>query len=344
MNKIFIKISDTRLWILDYNFVCALFFIPITAYFSVKIRKRRRERERRLKELKKLKDLERLYRILKISGSSLSWIVFLKILHLRAGSSVVIPAIDDCIDLEAPSYINDERILRFLNDKYRNLAIKGIIYVTKEAFCYLVSNEGLVDFPVVFLERIKIDGIYSFTKRFSEWSVVSIGATLAIGGVIAPHMAIVYFGFAWSHIHSIEILKPSVTDVKKITGKYVPRIEPRKDAIVFDAKKEPLPPVIEKSIKPVRIDTLETEYEITENKLVDVSKVSKLKNRFSDRIVKRSKRKSNRRRKNQGKMVNFRDMAKKWAQEEITDEIMDEITDSCESESIIDKMIREGII
>lgn len=39
LNKIIIKISDTRLWILDYNFVCALFFISITAYSSVKLRK-----------------------------------------------------------------------------------------------------------------------------------------------------------------------------------------------------------------------------------------------------------------------------------------------------------------
>jgi len=341
MNKIFIKISDTRLWILDYNFVCALFFIPITAYASVKIKKgriaKKLERERRLKELQKLKDLERLYLILKISGSSLSWIVFLKILKLRAGSSAVIPGIDDCIDLEAPSYVNDERILRFMNEKYRNLAIKGIIYkgiiyITKEAFCYLVSNEGLVDFPVVFLERIKIDGIYSFTKRFSEWAVVSIGAALGIGGVIAPHMAIVYFGLAWFYIHSVEILQPRIKDVNKITGKYVPRIEPRKDAIVFDAKKEPLPPVIEKSIKPVRIKTLDTEYEITEEKLVDVSKVSKLKNRFSDRIFKRS----NRRRKKPGKTVYFSDMVKKWRQEQITD--------GYDSDSIIDKMIRDGII
>lgn len=334
MNKIFIKISDTRLWILDYNFVCALFFIPITAYSSVKIRKiriaKKLERERKLKELKKLKELERLYRILKIAGSSLSWIVFLKILNLRAGSSVVIPGIDDCIDLETPSYLNEERILRFLNERFRNLAIKGIIYITKEAFCYLVSNEGLVDFPVVFLGRIKIDGIYSFTKRFSEWAVVSIGAALGIGGVIAPHLAIVYFGFAWLHIHSIEILKPRVKDVNKITGKYVPRIELRNDAIVFDAKKEPLPPVIEKSIKPIRIDTLDTEYEITEEKLVDVSKVSKLKNRFSDRIFKRS----NRRIKKPGKTVYFSDMVEKWRNQGTNDEEV----------SIIDEMLREGII
>lgn len=337
MNKIYLKISDTRLWILDYDFVCGVIFIPITAYASVKIRKRRRakklEQERMLKE-QKLKDLEKLYRILQIADPSLSWIVFLNILKLRGGSSVVIPGIDDCIDLEVPKYVDEERILRFLNDKYRNLAIKGIIYITKEAFCYLVLNEGLVDFPVVFLERIKIDGIYSFTKRFAEWGVMAIGAILAIGGVIPPHMAIVYFGFAWSQIRSIEILKPRVKDVNvnEITGQYLPRSESRRDAIVFDAKKEPLPPVIEKSIKPVRIDTLETEYEITEEKLVDVSKVSKLKNRFSDRLLKRF----NRRRKKPAKTVYFSEMVEKWRQEQITD--------GGDSESIIDKMIRDGII
>jgi len=333
-NKIFIKISDTRLWILDYHFVCALFFIPITAYSSFKIRKiriaKKLERERRLKELEKLKELERLYRILKIAGSSVPCLVFLKILNLRGGSSVVIPGIDDCIDLETPSYVNEERNLRFLNDRFRNLAIKGIIYITKEAFCYLVSNKGLVDFPVVFLERIKIDGIYSFTKTFSEWAAVSMGVTLGIGGVIAPHLAIVYFGFVWLHIHSIEILQPRVKDVNKITGEYVPRIEPRKDAIVFDSKKEPLPPVIEKSIKPVRIDTLDTEYEITEEKLVDVLKVSKLKNKFSDRIFKRS----NRRIKKPGKTVYFSDMVEKWRNQGTNDEEV----------SIIDEMLREGII
>ncbi len=335
MNKILIKISDTRLWILDYNFVCAIFFILLTAYASVKIRKKRISIKKKLKEQRRIKELERLYRILKITGSSLSSIVLLRILQLRAGSSVVIPAIDDCIDIEAPSYVNEERILRVLNDKYRNLAIQGIIYITKEAFCYLVSNEGLVDLPVVFLERIKIDGIYSFGKTVSQWGVVSIGAALALGGVIAPHLAVVYFGMAWLHIHSIEILKPRVKDVNEITGKYVPRLEPRKDAIVFDAKKEPLPPAIEKSIKPVQINTLDTEYEIMEERLVDVSKVSKLKNRFSDRIFKRS----NRRRKKPGKTVYFSDMVKKWRQEQ-----QEEITDGYDAESIIDKMLRDGII
>ena len=336
MNKIFIKISDTRLWILDYNFVCALFFIPITAYSSVKIRKiriaKKLERERRLKELEKLKELERLYRILKIAGSSVSPLVFLKILNVRGGGgdSVIIPGIDDCINLETPSYVNEERILRFLNDRFRNLAIKGIIYITKEAFCYLVSNEGLVDFPVVFLERIRIDGIYSFFKTSSQWAVVSAGVILGVGGVIAPHLAIIYFGFAWLHIHSIEILHPRVKDINKITGEYVPRIETRKDAIVFDAKKEPLPPVIEKSIKPVRIDTLDTEYEITEEKVLDVSKVSKLKNKFSDRRFKRS----NSRIKKPGKTVSFSEMVKKWRNQGTNDQEM----------SIIDEMIREGII
>jgi len=333
MNKITIRISDTRLWILDYNFVCALFFIPITAFSSVRIRKiriaKKLERERRLQELEKLKELERLYRILKIAGSSASCLVFLKILELRGGQ-IVIPDIEDCIDLETPSYVNEERILRFLNDRFRNLAIKGIIYITKEAFCYLVANEGLVDLPVVFLERVKIDGIYSFTKTFSEWAVVSIGAALGIGGVISPHFAIMYFGMTWLYIHSIKILQPRVKDVNKITGEYVPRIESRKDAIVFDAKKEPLPPVIERSIKPVKIDTLDTEFEITEEKLVDVSKVSKLRNKFSDRRFKRS----NRRMKKPGKTVHFSDMAEKWRNQGTNDEGI----------SIIDEMLREGII
>ena len=46
IDKIFIKISDTRIWILDYDFVCGLFFITITAYASVKIRKIRRARKK----------------------------------------------------------------------------------------------------------------------------------------------------------------------------------------------------------------------------------------------------------------------------------------------------------
>ncbi len=41
MQKIYIKISDRVMWILDYNFACAIFFIPLTAYASVKIRSKR---------------------------------------------------------------------------------------------------------------------------------------------------------------------------------------------------------------------------------------------------------------------------------------------------------------
>lgn len=307
------------------------FFIPITAYASVKIRKIRIARKKKLERERRLKELEKLYRILKIAGSSLSSLVLLKILNLRGGNDfIIIPGVDDCIDLDNPSYVNDKRILRFMNDKLWKFAIKGIIYITKEAFCYLVAKEGLIDFPVIFLERIKIDGFYSFTKTASEWAVVSIGAALGLGGVIAPHLALVYFGFAWLHIHSIEILRPRVKDVNKITGEFIPRIETRKDAIVFDAKKEPLPPVIEKSIKPVKINTLETEYEITEEKLVDVSKVSGLKNKFSDRRFKRRNRKI----KKPGKTVYFSDMFKKWRDQDTNDEAI----------SIIDKMLNEGII
>ena len=309
------------------------FFILVTAYSSVKIRKIRIARKKKLERERRLKELEKLYRILKIAGSSISSLVLLKILDLRGGEQsnfVITPGVDDCVDLENPSYVNDERILRFMNDKLWKFAIKGIIYITKEAFCYLVSNEGLVDFPVVFLERVKIDGIYSFTKTASEWAVASIGVALGLGGVIAPHLAFVYFGFAWLHIHSIEILRPRVKDVNKITGEFIPRIETRKDAIVFDAKKEPLPPVIEKSIKPVKINTLETEYEITEEKLVDVSKVSGLKNKFSDRRFKRRNRKI----KKPGKTVYFSDMVKKWRNQGTDDEAI----------STIDELLREGII
>lgn len=283
------------------------------------------ERERRLKEL------EKLYRILKIAGSSLASLVLLQILALRGGNDFVItPGVDDCIYSNNPSYVNDERILRFMNDKFSRFAIKGIIYITKEAFCYLVAKEGLVDFPVQFLERIKIDGFYSFTKTVSEWAIVSLGVALGLGGIIAPHFAVVYFGFAWLHIHSIEILSPHVKEVKKITGEFVPRIETRKDAIVFDAKKEPLPPVIEKSIKPVKMGRLETEYEITEEKLVDVSKVSGLKNKFSDIRFKRRNRKIRK----PGKTVYFSDMVKKWRDQETDDETI----------SRIDQMLKEGII
>lgn len=95
-------------------------------------------------------------------------------------------------------------------------------------------------------------------------------------------------------------------------------------------KKEPLPPVIEKSIKPVKITTLETEYEITEEKLVDVSKVSGLKNKFSDRLFKRRNRKI----KKPAKTVYFRDMVKIWRDETTADEVI----------SKIDKMLEEGIL
>ena len=67
-NKIFIKVSETRLWILDYNFVCALFFIPVTAFASVTVRKIRMNRKKRLEQERKIKELEKFYRISKIAG------------------------------------------------------------------------------------------------------------------------------------------------------------------------------------------------------------------------------------------------------------------------------------
>jgi len=234
---------------------------------------------------------------------------------------VVVPGIDNCIDLSVPSYVDDERILRFLNDKFRHLAINGIIYVTKEALCYLIKKEGLVDFPIVFLERVKIDGVYSFVRTFLQWGVWSVGAMAAVSGWVAPHLAAVIAGGVWLHIHEIKILAPRVKEVQELTGKFVPRISTRKDAIVFDSKTE-LPPIIEESKKIVRMDTLDTEYEITESRLVDVSKVSGLRNKFSDRRFRRKKA---------GKTVYFSDKIKEWKKGD-------------EGISIIDEMIREGII
>ena len=101
----------------------------------------------------------------------MSWLVFLKIMKLRSGDTVVIPNIYDCVDLKTPSYVDEERILRFLNEKFSKLVIRGIIYITKETFCYVVENEGLIDFPITLLQRIRIDGVYSFTKSASQWAV-----------------------------------------------------------------------------------------------------------------------------------------------------------------------------
>jgi hypothetical protein len=331
MDKIYIKVNENRLWILDYNFVCAIVFIPLTVYAVVKLKNRRIARKEELERARKIKELKKFYRILKVGGSPLASIILLKIFQLRGGGDlIIVPGVDDCIDLEMSSYVDNERILRFVNDRFGRLAINGIIYITKEALCYLVEKEGLVDFPVVFLERIKIDGIYSLGKTASKWGVVSLGTILAGAGFVPARYAILLAGSAWLYINSIEILRPSVKEVEKLTGEFVPRIATRKDAVAFDAKKEPLPPVMEKSIKPVQINTLDTEYEITEGKLVDISKVSGLKNKFSDRRFNRPNRKI----KKTGKVVYFSDKVKKWKEQDAADEAI----------SIIDKMLEEGII
>ena len=201
----------------------------------------------------------------------------------------------DCIDIAKPSYIENERILIFLNDKFSKFNLNGLIYITKEELCYLAKKEVLVDFPVVFLERIKMDGVYSFLKVFSEWTVLSIGS-----------IAAVISGYVWLHITFIEISQPSVKEVEKLTGKFVRRIGDRKDEVVFDSKKEPLLPVIEKSLKPVKVELLETEYEITESNVVDINKVSRLNNKFSDRRLKRPNQKQH------GKVVSFIDKVREW--------------------------------
>ena len=62
---------------------------------------------------------------------------------------------------------------------------------------------------------------------------------------------------------------------------------------------------------------------------MDIAKVSRLKNKFSDRRFKRSNRKQ------PGKAVNFRDKIIEWAENSDPNE---------EPRSIIDKMLEEGII
>ena len=119
----------------------------------------------------------------------------------------------NCTNIDKPSYIDNERILRFLNDKYSKFHINGIIYITKEALCYLSKKKGLVNFPIVFLERVKIDGIYSFVKVFSEWTVLSIGTIVAVAGFVQPHIVALISEYTWLHINSIEILQPSVREV-----------------------------------------------------------------------------------------------------------------------------------
>ena len=74
---------------------------------------------------------------------------------------------------------------------------------------------------------------------------------------------------------------------------------------------------------------LNTEYEITESNLVDISKVSGLKNKFSDRRFKRPNRKQH------GKVVKFSDKIREWTKDSDA---------NGEPKSIIDKMLEEGIL
>ena len=73
---------------------------------------------------------------------------------------------------------------------------------------------------------------------------------------------------------------------------------------------------------------LNTEYEITESNLVDISKVFGLKNKFSDRRFKRPNRKQH------VKIVKFSDKIREWAKDLDANE---------EQKSIIDKILEEGI-
>lgn len=155
---------------LQYFFV----FLTIYAAYKLKALKNNLEREHKIREL------QRLDRILKITGSTFSSVVLVEILSLGAVSEVVIPGIANCINIDKPSYIDNEQILRFRNDKSSKFYINKILYITKEALCYLMKKEGLVDLPIVVFEQIKIDGVYSFIKIFSEWTVRSIVTKLVL--------------------------------------------------------------------------------------------------------------------------------------------------------------------
>ena len=334
MTKLYIKISESRLWIIDYNLACAIFFIPLSIGIGLKLRKKRKRNLARLMELErdqKIRELQKLYRILDLAGIPLSSIVLYKILSLRAGEEVVVePGVDDCVNVPTPSYIDNERILRFLNDKYAKLSINGIIYVTKEALCYITSSEGIVDFPIAFLERIGTDGFISSIKYTSQWVVAGIGLIYAIAGFVTIPVAFAVSGYIWMFINSINILEPSIVPVDKLTGKYIPRISDRRDAVVFDAKNEPLPPALEDSVKSVSVTTLDTEYEITRDKIVDVGRVAKLKNKFSDIRFRRPRKK--------GKLVRFTDKIKEWYNGATDLPVVDEPINT------IDRLLEEGII
>ena len=289
--NIYLKLSERRICIINYHVACAILFIPLTSYTVYKLRKRRLQKNKLDREHKKIY-FEKLYKILKVAGSSFNSRVLLKLLFLRGGNDVMVPGVDDCVDVPEPSYIDNERILRYLNDKFSKLDINGIIYITKEALCYLAKHEGLIDFPVVFLERIKIDGFVTFSKVFGQWLLASIGIIITAGQGITAPIAFILVGSIWLHVSSIKILQPSIRSVNELTGKYVPRITSRKDAVVFDAKEQPLPPAIEYYSKPVENGVLDTnieytEYEIRTGQLVGISEVSKLNNKFSDRHFKR---------------------------------------------------------
>ena len=217
-------------------------------------------------------------------------------------------------ELSKPNNSYSKKILKFFKDNYHHLAINGLIYTTKQAvfyLFYLMSKDSIVDINIESLERVTIDGFYSFAKKAYQQVVVSIGAALSLGGIVAPQVAILYAVFTCLNIHQIKILDPSVEEVTPLSGHYVPTVETPKDAVVFDTKNEPLPPGIEKSVEhthPSNIQTLDTEYEITEKKLVP--KIRRLKNKFSNRFLKREKLRP------AGKTVYFSDIVKQWSKEE----------------------------
>ena len=329
-NMLWIKISETRIIGLSYHIVWGAFFIPLTLFLCLK--PKRKSKEEILEHEKRIKKLEKFQRILRLIDPNLSKTLLLKILFLRSGNDEeIIPGVQDCLkDLIEASYVDNERLLRYINDKYPNLAIKGVVYVTKQAFCYLLEREGIVDLPIKFLERVPMDEVYVFAKTGSQWGVVVAG----IIGVVRyrfPLLAVLPLVLTFvAGLQKIAILKPIVTPVSKLTGQFIPRISDRKDAIVFDSNHE-LPPVIAQSLQQISNQEGVEKYRIFEEKLLDVAKASGLKNRFADRI--RTKKRST-------QVALWANKVEEWAQE---NGLLDLPDGETESDNIKTKVAKIGI-
>ena len=329
-DSLYIKITENIIWEVNYHLAWLLFYTPLTIFSIYRLRKRRLILNTQLSELEreyKIKQLEKTYRILKLSGSTLTSGVLLRILMLRGGQDLnddkfvldidkntrMIPLVDNCVDVPEPSYIDNDRILRFLAKKYSKKNINGIIYVTKEALCYLAKNEGLVDFPVTFFHFIRIDKALKFTKLGFLYGIPAIGGVLILGGGLPALPVIGSCLASWIAAFRVNIHKPQIRPVAKLTGRFIQRIGTRKDAVVFDAKKSPLPPVLAPSVEPITIGKLFSEFEITNENIVDMTTVVKMGNPYTDKVFKQATKQVTKRK--PGRVVYYSDKIREWAKE-----------------------------